>query len=438
MSLNLLLVLLSFVIGIAITDYIRSFDLHEKEPLLKMFLVVLWGGAWSVGISVLTYQLLVKTGLGRIDNFFGALFVIGPVEEAAKLLALFSSYFIVRKELNEPTDGLIYMSCVALGFSLIENYHYATRTPDSGILIFLRLFISTPLHIFSSVFMGIAFFEIMKLRTGAGFLLFSFCYASLIHGLFDAILFSQWILAFLFMVICFSRRWTLSVLSYSTAKSPFRPDIKAFIGQCRTERKTGLECLSCGSLNDKDTYVGKGFFVQKCDQCPNYIATKESLFRIFRFFGSVFDNPAQYYWDAKFHNLPYSRLYKGNSVSDLKNLAFFLLDEFNDALNELNRSTIRDFESNWWFPKKLRSAPDIGETQNGLAEGEKTNNESATKNPIVITTLLMIVIIGTIYASTSFDWEHWFTFIFLGYPFIIFLYLIFFLLVKLLLKKRKA
>jgi RsiW-degrading membrane proteinase PrsW (M82 family) len=138
MSLNLLLVLLSFVIGIAITDYLRSFDLHEKEPLSKMFLVVLWGGVWSVGISVLTYQLLVKTGLGRIDNFFGALFVIGPVEEAAKLLALFSSYFIFREELNEPTDGLIYMSCVALGFSLIENYHYATRTPDSGILIFLR------------------------------------------------------------------------------------------------------------------------------------------------------------------------------------------------------------------------------------------------------------------------------------------------------------
>jgi hypothetical protein len=240
------------------------------------------------------------------------------------------------------------------------------------------------------------------------------------------------------MVVCFSRRWTLSVLSYSTAKSPFRSDIKAFIGQCRTERKTGLECLNCGSLNDKDTYAGKGFFVQKCDRCPNYITTKESLFRIFLFFGSVFDNPAQYYWDAKFHNLPYSRLYKGNSVSDLKNLAFFLLDELNDALNELNRSTIRDFERNWWFPKKLRSAPDIEEIKNGLADGEKAYNESATKNPIVITTLLMIVIIGTIYVSSSFDWEHWFTFIFLGYPFIIFLYLIFFLLVKLLLKKRKA
>ncbi|MCU0561865.1 MAG: PrsW family intramembrane metalloprotease [Desulfobacterales bacterium] len=164
MSLNLLLVLLSFVIGIALTDYIRSFDLHEKEPLPQMFLVVLWGGAWSVGISVLTYRLLATTGLGRIDHFFGALLVIGPVEEAAKLLALFSSYFIIRKQLNEPTDGLIYMSCVALGFSLIENYFYATQTPGSGTLIFLRLFISTPLHIFASIFMGIVPSDFILLR----------------------------------------------------------------------------------------------------------------------------------------------------------------------------------------------------------------------------------------------------------------------------------
>jgi hypothetical protein len=119
-------------------------------------------------------------------------------------------------------------------------------------------------------------------------------------------------------------------------------------------------------------------------------------------------------------------------------LAFFLLDEFNDALNELNRSTIRNFESNWWFPKNIRSAPVIEETKNGPAVGEKTNYESAAKSPIVITTLLMIVIIGTVYVSTSFDWEQWFTFIFLGYPFVIFLYLIFYLLVKLLVKKRKA
>jgi hypothetical protein len=241
---------------------------------------------------------------------------------------------------------------------------------------------------------------------------------------------TQWILVFLFMAFCFSYRWTLSVWRYTTAKSPFRTDLKAFIESNASQRKTGLECLNCGGLNDKDTYAGKGFFVQKCDQCPNYIATKESLFRIFRFFSSIFSDPNQYYWDAKFHNLPYSRLYKGNSVSDLKNLAFFNLDELNEALHELNRSAINDFESNWWFPKELRSAPDTEESGN--------REDALGKNPLFIATVLMGVIFAAVYVSVNLDGPAWFTVFFVGYPFIIFLYLILYLLAKLFVKKRKA
>jgi RsiW-degrading membrane proteinase PrsW (M82 family) len=361
MYVKLLMVFLSFVIGIFLTNHIRSYDIHEKEPLSKMFLVVLWGGACSIIISVLTYKLLGKAGIGRIDNLFGAFFVIGPVEEASKFLALLSSYFLFRKEMNEPTDGLIYMTCVALGFSLIENYFYATHTPDSGNLLIIRLFISTPLHIFSSIFMGIAFYDIVKLRTGVGVLMAAFCYASLVHGLFDAIIFSKLILVFLFMLIYFSRIWALSLLNYTTAKSPFRQDLKAFIENSQAQRKKGLECLNCGSLNDKDTYAAKDFYVQKCDQCSRYIATKYSLFKIFHVFGSTFENLTSYSKEVKFHNRQYSTLIKGNWVSDEKNLANFILEELNDVLNELNSFMITNFERHWWFPKKLRSIPDLDE-----------------------------------------------------------------------------
>jgi hypothetical protein len=119
-------------------------------------------------------------------------------------------------------------------------------------------------------------------------------------------------------------------------------------------------------------------------------------------------------------------------------VANFLLEELNDVLNELNRFMITNFESYWWFPKRLKSIPVVKETKNGPAGGEKTKKESAAKNLIFITTLLMIVIIGTIYVSTSFDWQHWFTFIFAGYPFIIFLFLILYLLVKFFVRKGKA
>lgn len=433
---NLLMVFLSFVIGIFLTNYIRSYDVHEKEPLFKMFLVVLWGGIWSIALSILAYWLLGKAGIGRIDNLFGAFFVIGPVEEAAKFLALLFSYFLFRKEMNEPTDGLIYMTCVALGFSLIENYFYATHTPHSGNLLFIRLVISTPLHIFSSIFMGIAFFEIVKLRTGVGFLLASFCYAILVHGLFDAIIFSKWILPFLFMVIWFSRIWALSLLSYTTAKSPFRQDLKAFVENSQAQRKKGLECLNCGSLNDKDTYSAKDFSIQKCDQCPRYIATKYSLFKIFHVFGSTLENLTPYYEEAKFYNRQYSTLIKANWVSDEKNLANFLLEELNDVLNELNRFMITNFERYWWFPKRLRSISVVEETKNGKATGGIDIQETLRRNPIIIATHLMAVIVGLVFASI--DQEFWLGLSILGYPLIIFLYLIVYLLVKLVVKKRKA
>lgn len=73
-----------------------------------MFFVVLWGGAWSVAISRFTYGVLDKANIGALDNFFGAVFVIGPVEEAAKFLASVSRFggskkncdFLLRYNIN--------------------------------------------------------------------------------------------------------------------------------------------------------------------------------------------------------------------------------------------------------------------------------------------------------------------------------------------------
>jgi len=128
MPINILFVLLSFVIGIFATNYIRSFDIHEKEPLPKMILVVLWGGAWSVVLAILTYGLLKKAGMGKIDNFLGAVFVIGPVEEAAKFLALLSSYFFndIYHRILSCNDKVRVQICPAC--SRISIPHNSLRT----------------------------------------------------------------------------------------------------------------------------------------------------------------------------------------------------------------------------------------------------------------------------------------------------------------------
>ena len=356
MSQNLLLVFISFFLGIVLTAFIQTFDKHEKEPLSKMLLVLCWGAFWSVAIATITYKVLNKSNIGDLENFWGAIFVIGPVEEAAKLLALMSSYFIIRKEINEPTDGLIYMTCVALGFSLVENYFYATQTTDSGYLLFMRLFTCTPAHILFSIFMGIAFYIVVKHRVGYSLLFVSFLYASIVHGLYDAIIFQGWMLFVMILLMKISWRWAMTILSYTTSKSPFRKELKEFIeGYHQPEIMKGIECLNCGSKNDKQSFRHNKIILQQCDQCPAYVTTKNYLFDIFHFFGSSFKDLSEHYLDSEIHEKKYSTLYKGNYVSDDKNLAYFNLNELNDALITFNQSTIDNFEKNWWFPTKLRN-----------------------------------------------------------------------------------
>ena len=52
-----------------------------------------------------------------------ALLAIGPIEELAKLLP-FLLVVIRLKAFDEPLDGIVYASFIALGYAAVENYHY--------------------------------------------------------------------------------------------------------------------------------------------------------------------------------------------------------------------------------------------------------------------------------------------------------------------------
>lgn len=357
MNINYLFVIISPILGYFLINYLRSFDLHEKEPIFKMLVVALWGGIWSVGISLFLYGLIHKLGISRYDNISGAVFIIGPVEELAKFVALLSSYFLIRKELNEPTDGLIYMACVALGFSLIENYFYAVRTPNSGYLLFFRLLISTPLHIFSSVFMGLAFYVLVKFKQGMQLLFISFGYAISIHGLFDGIIFHSWLMIFLMLVLKLSYNWALSLLSYTTAKSPFRAKLRQFIDSNGSAvDEIGMECINCGNIEKKETYKLGKIKIQKCNGCNSYVTSADSLYYIFHYFGSDFRDLTNRYKNKDIYETPYSTLFQGNYLSDTKRMAFFKIDELEKALEEYNEKLIQEIESQWWFTKGLTIA----------------------------------------------------------------------------------
>jgi RsiW-degrading membrane proteinase PrsW (M82 family) len=347
-----MLMVISFLLGLYCVKYIRSFDLYEKEPFFTMLAVTFWGGIWSIGLATIFYRIVHELGVRNLHNTFGALGVIGPVEEFAKFLALVSCYWFTKKQINEPVDGIIYMACVALGFSLIENYFYVLKADDPLQVFVMRMAISTPMHISFSAFMGLAFYLLVQDKRAFPLALLAFTYASLAHGLFDLILFNGWIFLVLLIIIKIAHSWTLHLLTYTTACSPFKKSLEAFVASyVKPKIEPGIECLKCGNTEPKLTYRFGKERIQKCDECGNFVTTKSGLFKIFHFFAALFGGfPAQHYWTPFITGQKYSTLYEGNWLSEEREIAYFDLHTLSDSIERMNNENIAKMEQRWWFP----------------------------------------------------------------------------------------
>lgn len=147
---------ISLLLGVLCVGRIRSYDVHEKESYLKLFLVAVYGGLLAAAASLLGYRLASALGFGAFHSWYGFFLFVGPIEEAAKYLGLRATRVFYGNRLNEATDGVVYMSAVALGFSLIENFMYANAGVGNGHLLWLRLLLATPGHILFSFPMGLS------------------------------------------------------------------------------------------------------------------------------------------------------------------------------------------------------------------------------------------------------------------------------------------
>jgi RsiW-degrading membrane proteinase PrsW (M82 family) len=340
MSQQLLLVL-SFLSGFIYIRFIQSYDVHEKEPLGKMALVTVVGGVVSSCCAIFLYNQLESLGISEIENGFGALAVVGPVEEISKLGAMLFCLIFVRKTMNEPTDGMVYMACVSLGFAVIENYFYIAGSDQPYATMTLRLLLATPMHISFSLFMGLAVYSLVQNRQGWGLLAVSFCYAVLAHGLYDLIIFEELSSFLFFFIIHMSHAWSLTLAGYCAAVSPHRISFKDFVeGYENPVEEEGLECVNCGDKSSKLTYAVDGIRVQKCPSCEFYLTGKKSLFYIFRRFGSTFTKLSRYYWPAENSKPAFSVLYDGNYISDERKIAYFDLEKLNDVLETFTLGAI--------------------------------------------------------------------------------------------------
>lgn len=173
-------------------------DRHLPEPpghLLLAFGLGLLSAAISralyvaLGWASLRYDAIALADGNTLGLFAYSMLAIGPVEELAKMLP-FLILVLRLPEMDEPIDGIIYASFVALGYAAVENFMYLDYlTPVEAAA---RGFAGPVVHmLFASIWgytIGCAHLrgESIVRGTIGGFLL-----AAGLHGLYDFIVLQQ-------------------------------------------------------------------------------------------------------------------------------------------------------------------------------------------------------------------------------------------------------
>jgi protease PrsW len=301
--------LLGFIPSFIYAAMIYWLDRYEKEPLLLLGGVFLWGAiVASAGAFLLntTFGIGVYalTGSEQAADISMSSLSAPIIEETLKGFAVLIVFFFARREFDSVLDGIVYAAVTALGFAATENayYIYTYGFEKSGWLglvgiAFIRVILVGWQHPFYTAFIGIGL-AISRLNRNwmiklaaplAGGILSMFTHSfhntlpSLFPGpgtfigfLFD---WTGWIAMFIFILFLIARekQWMFEYLKdevhlgiltppqYQTAISASRRLVASFAAlEAGTYHKTNRFYQLCAELSHK-----KHQFVRMGDEDGN-------------------------------------------------------------------------------------------------------------------------------------------------------------------------
>ena len=185
--------LLAIIPCILIGYIIYKTDKVEKEPVGEII------KAFFMGIAALFLTLFISKLLSIdkimldkdiFNTYVYSFFCIALIEELSKFI--FSFLFVNRNpNFNYLFDGIVYFSCVSLGFALVENILYSANGDFYSIL--LRAFTAIPAHTFFGISSGYyyALYRRGKNRkepNTAILLILSIIVPIILHGFYDFLL----------------------------------------------------------------------------------------------------------------------------------------------------------------------------------------------------------------------------------------------------------
>ena len=159
--------LIGFSTSLLFASILYWLDRYEKEPLLLLGGVFLWGAVIAAGSAFIINTLLglgiyVFTNSSALTDIATGSIVAPLVEETLKGAAVFVVFLVFRNEFDSVLDGIIYAGVAALGFAATENtyYIYTYGFQESGwsgllSLTFVRVILVGWQHPFYTAFFGI-------------------------------------------------------------------------------------------------------------------------------------------------------------------------------------------------------------------------------------------------------------------------------------------
>ena len=204
---TILMLIAAIAPAVVLGYYIHKKDKLKQEPqkeLLKAFGLGVLSVFVSLGISLPLKYLGFYTNEphafweGVCAAFCGA----AIPEEIAKFLMF---WLVVRKNrwFDEKMDGVVYASCVALGFAALENILYLASNFDAWVSVGIaRALLSVPGHFFFGILMGYYYslvrFSISPSMKNKCMVLLA---PILAHGIYDSLLFTMDIVPSLSLVL---------------------------------------------------------------------------------------------------------------------------------------------------------------------------------------------------------------------------------------------
>lgn len=167
-------------------------DRHLPEPPSHLLLAFLLGTASSflamylygaLGWFNLRFDAFLLAETNLVGLFVYAVLGIGVIEEVSKMVP-FLLVVLFFREFDEPIDGIIYASYIALGFAAVENIQYVRYAP--AIEAYARGFAGPVVHMVFASIWGYYIGRAHLRGDGVGrVILGSLAFTAFLHGIYD-------------------------------------------------------------------------------------------------------------------------------------------------------------------------------------------------------------------------------------------------------------